>query len=110
LLIVAGSARVGQYASLDAAFAARKGLTLAHIIPALVFVLLLPLWFSARTRQNELRHRRITWVLFALGLVIGITAIPLAASPVGGATELSAIIVLVRAGVYALRATPAAIP
>ena len=89
LLITTASSRAGQYA----AFAARKALTLAHIVPALAFVLLLPLWFSAKTRRDEPVHRRITWLLFALGFVVGITAIPLVANPVGGATVLSAIIV-----------------
>jgi Predicted membrane protein (DUF2306) len=93
LLIVSISSRVGQYADLDAAFAARKALTLAHIIPALAFVLLLPLWFSTSMRTNEPTHRRLTWLLFALGFIVGITAIPLVANPVGGVTELSAIIV-----------------
>jgi hypothetical protein len=93
LLIVSASSRAGQYADLDAAFAARKALTLAHIIPALAFVLLLPLWFSVRMRTNEPAHRRLTSLLFALGFIVGITAIPLVANPVGGATELSAIIV-----------------
>jgi hypothetical protein len=93
LLIVSASTRTGEYAALDATFAAHKALTLAHIIPALLFVLLLPLWFSARMRRNEPSHRRITWTLFALGSVVGLTAIPMAADPVGGVTELSAIIV-----------------
>jgi hypothetical protein len=93
LLIVNASPRADQLAQLDAAFAARKGLTLAHIIPALIFVLLLPLWFSVRMRRDEPAHRRLTWLLFALGFVVGITAIPLVANPVGGVTELSAIIV-----------------
>jgi hypothetical protein len=56
-------------------------------------VLLLPLWFSVRMRSNEPAHRRLTGLLFALGFIVGITAIPLVANPVGGATELSAIIV-----------------
>ncbi|WP_051978607.1 DUF2306 domain-containing protein [Edaphobacter aggregans] len=93
LLMVSASARAGQLADLDATFAARKGLTLAHIIPALALVLLLPVWFSARMRSNPPAHRRLTWALFALGFVVGITAIPLVANPVGGATELSAILV-----------------
>ena len=93
LVAKAATAPAGPFGGLDAAFAARKGLTLAHIIPALVFVLLLPLWFSARMRTNEPTHRRLTWLLFALGFIVGITAIPLVANPVGGATELSAIIV-----------------
>jgi hypothetical protein len=45
LLIVQTATRAGQYGDLDAGFAARKALTLAHVIPALIFVLLLPFWF-----------------------------------------------------------------
>jgi hypothetical protein len=93
LLLVSASSRAGQYADLDATFAAHKALTLAHIVPALIFVLLLPLWFSATMRRKQRAHRRITWLLFALGTVVGLTAIPMSAHPVGGVTELSAIIV-----------------
>lgn len=77
---------------LDAGFAARPGLTLAHILPALVLVLLLPFWFSQRVRARPAMHRRITLALFALGLVVGITAIPMSFRPVGGVTELSAVL------------------
>ena len=90
---VSNAPRAAQLAGLDAAFAARKALTLAHVIPALIFVLLLPLWFSAKIRRNKPLHRRISWSLFALGAIVGLTAIPMVANPVGGATELSAIIV-----------------
>ncbi|HEX2917373.1 MAG TPA: DUF2306 domain-containing protein [Edaphobacter sp.] len=93
LLLFGAASRAGQYGNLDASFAAHKALTLAHIVPALFFVVLLPLWFSSRLRRKEPAHRRLTWLLFALGLVVGLTAIPMAAHPVGGATELSAIIV-----------------
>jgi hypothetical protein len=93
LLLAGASARAGVYGQLDADFAARKALTLAHIVPALFFVVLLPLWFSVRVRRRESAHRRLTWILFALGFVVGITAIPMVAKPVGGVTELSAIIV-----------------
>ncbi|MBS1799953.1 MAG: DUF2306 domain-containing protein [Acidobacteria bacterium] len=93
LLLVKASMRPGQFGDLDAVFAAHRALTLAHVVPALCFVLLLPLWFSARMRSNKQTHRRITWALFALGFVVGITAIPMVANPVGGVTELSAIIV-----------------
>jgi hypothetical protein len=93
LLLTGASARAGVYGQLDADFAARKALTLAHIVPALFFVVLLPLWFSLRMRRRESTHRRLTWILFALGFVVGITAIPMVAKPVGGVIELSAIIV-----------------
>ena len=93
LLLVKASTRPGQYGNLDAAFAAHKALTLAHVVPALCFVLLLPLWFSVRLRRNEHTHRRVTAILFVLGFIVGLTAIPMVANPVGGVTELSAIIV-----------------
>jgi hypothetical protein len=93
LLLVKASTRPGQFGDLDAAFAAHKALTLAHVVPALCFVLLLPLWFSERMRRKEQVHRRITAVLFVLGFIVGLTAIPMVANPVGGVTELSSIIV-----------------
>lgn len=93
LLIFQTATRAGQYGDLDAGFAARKALTLAHVIPALIFVLLLPFWFSVRLRVKEALHRRISWALFLFGFIVGLTAIPMVASPVGGVTELSAIIV-----------------
>jgi len=77
-------------AALDAVFSARKGLTLAHIVPALGFVTLLPFWFAERVRARPHLHRRITQALFVLGAVTGLTAIPMSARPVGGVTEQSA--------------------
>ena len=77
-------------AALDAVFAARKGLTLAHIVPALGFVTLLPFWFAERVRARPHLHRRITLALFPLGAITGLTAIPMSARPVGGVTEQSA--------------------
>lgn len=82
-----------RYAYLDAQFASHRGLTFAHIVPALVFVVLLPLWFSARMRQSARWYRRLGWALFVLGAVVGITALPMAAKPVGGTTELVAVLV-----------------
>jgi hypothetical protein len=75
---------------LNASFSSRETLTLVHILPALVFVLLLPFWFSRRVRARRQFHRGITQSLFALGLVVGITAIPMSFHPVGGVTEASA--------------------
>ncbi|MGA8528904.1 MAG: DUF2306 domain-containing protein [Acidobacteriaceae bacterium] len=77
---------------LDAAFAYREALTLAHILPALALVLLLPFWFSQRVRARPSIHSKITHALFALGLVVGITAIPMSFHPVGGVTEVSAVL------------------
>ena len=92
LLIPATSPRVQQMAELDAQFSRRAGLTLVHIVPALIFVVLLPAWFSVRVRQNAGAHRRLTWVLLVLGAVIGLTALGLITQPVGGTTEVAAIL------------------
>lgn len=81
-----------QYAYLDAQFASHRALTLMHIVPALVFVVLLPFWFSPRVRQSLRLYRRLGWVLLVLGAVVGLTALPMAAKPVGGTTELTAIL------------------
>lgn len=92
LLLPQTSPRAGQFANLDAQFAARSTLTLLHIIPALFFVVLLPWWFSRRLRQKPQAHRRLTQVLFVLGAVIGLTALPLVTQPIGGTTEIAAIL------------------
>ncbi|RSL16681.1 putative membrane protein DUF2306 [Edaphobacter aggregans] len=92
LLIPATSPRVQQMMELDAQFSRRMGLTLAHVVPALIFVVLLPAWFSRRVRENAPAHRRLTWVLLVLGAVIGLTALPLVTQPVGGTTEVTAIL------------------
>ena len=77
---------------LDAHFVPHKGLLLAHLFPALAFVLILPAWFSQRIRARADLHRRVTIVLFVLGFVIGITALLLSGNPVGGVTEQSAVL------------------
>jgi hypothetical protein len=79
-----------QLQGLDATFAARNVLTLAHIVPALAFILILPAWFSRRVRANAAIHRRITLLLLAIGAIIGLTALALSTNPVGGLTEQSA--------------------
>jgi hypothetical protein len=77
-------------ATLDAAFASRTILTTVHIVPALLFVLLLPAWFSRSVRDRISVHRRITHALFLLGAVTGITALPLSLHPIGGINEAAA--------------------
>ena len=75
-----------QLVSLDAAFASHSALTLAHILPALAFVLLSPVVLLRRTR--------VLWaerLLFPLGAVVGITAYAMSAYSIGGWVERSAI-------------------
>ncbi len=86
------SRRPAPLQALDAAFAARKTLTLIHLFPALAFVIILPGWFSRRIRAQEDIHRRVTLSLFGFGAVIGISALLLNVNPYGGLTEQSAVL------------------
>jgi len=79
-------------AALDLFFASREVLTLCHIVPALVFIALLPFWFLRRVRSHTALHRRITFALLFLGSIIGATALLLSLHPVGGLVEASAAI------------------
>lgn len=100
-----------QLVSLDTAFASHTALTLAHILPALAFALLIPFVFAQRF-AGALWPQRL---LFPLGAVVGLTAYAMSRYSVGGWTERSAVLVfntlflyaLVRAFLYARRSDPA---
>jgi uncharacterized membrane protein len=82
-----------QFAGLDEAFAAKRILTLIHIVPALALVTLVPFQFSRTFRNRHLRiHRWIGRTVIILGLIIGISAMPMVRHPVGGAIEVSCIL------------------
>lgn len=75
-----------QLAALDKVFASHATLTLAHILPALAFVVVVPFLYI---------RRRALWpekLLFPLGLVVGITAYAMSIFPVGGWVEGSAVL------------------
>jgi len=76
-----------QLAQLDAAFASHAALTLAHIIPALAFVLLAPFVYLRRFADTEWPTR----FLFPLGLVVSVTAYAMSKYSVGGWVERSAV-------------------
>jgi hypothetical protein len=78
-----------QLANLDAFFASRAALTLAHILPALAFVVVVPFYFFGSTNLRSLAER----ILFPLGAVVGITAYAMSTHAVGGWTERSAVLV-----------------
>jgi hypothetical protein len=79
-----------QFAGLDEAFAAKPILTLVHIVPGLVFVILVPFQFSRSFRNHHLRaHRWMGRATMLLGVVIGISALPMSRHPIGGALEAS---------------------
>jgi hypothetical protein len=82
-----------QLVELDALFAAKASLTLAHILPALALMLLVPFQFSRRFRARHLKaHRWIGRVVMVLGLIVGVSGLTLLKNPVGGAAELTAIL------------------
>jgi uncharacterized membrane protein YsdA (DUF1294 family) len=76
-----------QMAGLDQAFAAHTGLTLAHIMPAILFVLLAPLVVFSRFARLRWPER----ILFPLGAIVGLTAYGMTAYSIGGWTERAAI-------------------
>lgn len=93
VLSMAQLAGSSEFARLDAHFAAKAGMTLLHIVPALLFVLLVPLQFVSSLRRRHPRlHRWTGRVIMGLGVVVGISALWLSAHPVGGAVERTATI------------------
>ena len=74
-------------AGLDALFASHAGLTLAHILPAMAFVLVTPFVLSGR-RKGAWAER----VFYSLGVVVGLTAYAMSVYAVGGWVERSAVL------------------
>ena len=73
--------------ALDATFSSHGALTLAHIVPAMAFVLLTPFVF--------LRSTGSAWaepLLFPLGTVVGVTAYAMSTYSIGGWVERSAVL------------------
>lgn len=79
-------------AALDAGFAAHRTLTLLHILPAFLFMALVPLQFVARIRERHIEwHRWSGRILLLLGAVIGATALVMSFSMnIGGVSETAA--------------------
>src|SRR5215472_5267082 len=80
-------------AALDAHFADHGPLTLAHILPAALFMLLGPLQFVRRIRSNHPRfHRWSGRIFLAASAVVGVTGLTMAfGKTVGGLDEKAAI-------------------
>jgi hypothetical protein len=77
-----------EFAGLEARFADKASTTLLHIVPSLLFVLLVPLQFVSSLRRRYRRFHRWTGrLIMGLGLAIGISALWLSAHPVGGVVE-----------------------
>lgn len=90
LVALAGppSAAASPMRGLDNAFAGHAGLTLAHIIPALIFVLLAPIVMLRKST-------RLAWadlLLYPIGAIVGVTAYAMSAYSIGGWMERSAVL------------------
>jgi uncharacterized membrane protein len=73
---VTSSPAAAQFAALDDLFAHYPILTLAHIVPGLLFMMLGPLQFSETVRARHLQWHRLTGRIFVIcGVVIGISAL-----------------------------------
>jgi hypothetical protein len=87
------TAASSQFVHLDAHFTAKAEMTLLHVVPSLLFVLLVPLQFTPSLRLRHPRfHRWIGRLIMGVGVVLGISALRLSTDPVGGVTEWTATI------------------
>jgi len=84
--------RFPEAAALDAGFARHRLLTMVHIIPGLLFVVLAPLQFVGKLRSRRPGlHRWTGRVVIASGLIIGGTALVMSPQmAIGGANETAA--------------------
>ena len=87
-----------QMAVLDNAFSSHAALTLAHILPALVFVLVAPFGVFTRFSGWKWPER----ILYPLGAVVGLTAYAMSVFPVGGWIERSAVFLFDTLFLYSL--------
>jgi hypothetical protein len=77
-----------QMAALDNTFSAHTALTLVHILPALLFVSLVPLIvFRPDTHPRWIDH-----IFYPLGAIVGLTAYAMSLYSIGGWTERSAVL------------------
>jgi uncharacterized membrane protein len=88
------SARKNPAAALDAAFGDRRRLTLLHILPAMLFMVLGPLQFVRRLREKYPQVHRWSGRIFLIAsVVVGITGLTLAfGKTIGGVDEKAAIL------------------
>ncbi len=84
---------VAQFAGLDNIFARYPYLTLIHIVPGILFMILGPLQFSSTIRARHLRWHRLSGRVFVCcALIIGITALIMsfAMPAIGGVNQAAA--------------------
>jgi uncharacterized membrane protein len=87
------SARNNPGANLDAHFANHRALTLAHVLPAMLFMVLGPLQFvrSLRSKHPQV-HRWSGRIFLSMSAVVGLTGLTMAfGKTIGGLDEKAAI-------------------
>ena len=90
--LISNSSALSGSATLDTALTRYAPLTMLHILPGLIFVVLGSLQFvkTLRTRRPRV-HRRIGYIVLTSGLVTGVTALAMTTQmAIGGATERAA--------------------
>jgi hypothetical protein len=87
-LTVPSSSAPPELVKLDALFASHTVLTMAHILPALLFVVLAPVIVFRRTG----RPAWIDGAFYLIGAFVGLTAYAMSVYSVGGWTERSAVL------------------
>lgn len=90
--------------ALDSSFSQHKAVTLIHILPGLLFMILGPLQFMPHLRRKHIQFHRWNGRIFLIAaFVVGVSAIclPFVLSPIGGLTEATGTLVF---GTYFLLA------
>ena len=90
---VSSNPRLAQLGALDDLFARHPILTLVHIVPGMLFMILGPLQFSSRIRARHLRWHRLSGRVFVVcGVVIGISALMMSFQmpAIGGVNQAAA--------------------
>jgi len=87
------NARNNPAAEMDSSFANRRALTLTHILPAMLFMVLGPLQFVRRLRAKYPQvHRWCGRIFLTASAVVGVTGLTLAfGKTIGGVDEKAAI-------------------
>jgi uncharacterized membrane protein len=91
--LAAANPRLAQFAALDDLFARYPALTLIHIVPGLLFMVLGPLQFSVTIRARYLRWHRLSGRVFVVcGSVTGISALVMSFGmpAIGGVNQAAA--------------------
>lgn len=92
LVVLAQDPGTGFTANLDTGFARHPILTVFHILPGILFMILGPLQFSQKIRRTTQRtHRWIGRVFLTLSVVIGFSALAMSFQmAIGGINEMAA--------------------